>query len=62
MDCSTHQVTHKAAYSMYRISEFKRDKIMLNISNGVENGLLMFAKNKPGEIAEINPINKSEEG
>lgn len=47
---------------MYRISEFKRDKIMLNISNGVENGLLMFAKNKPGEIAEINPINKSEEG
>lgn len=57
VDGTIQQVTHEGAYSMYRISEFKCDKIMLNMSAGVEKGLLMFAKNNPEQITEINPIN-----
>ena len=57
VDGSTQQITHKAAYSMYRLSEFKCDKILLSMSNGIEKGLQMFAKDKPEQITEINPVN-----
>lgn len=51
------QITHLNAYSMYRISEYNCDNIMISMAYSTVPGLLTFFKESPGKLISINPLN-----
>lgn len=51
------QITHTGSYSMSRVSEYDCDWITLNMPGSDKKGLLMFAKENPNQIIDVNPLN-----
>lgn len=51
------RVTHLHAYSVYGVSEYRCNDIMIFMPYNQMPGLLMLSKNKPDSLISINPLN-----